>query len=157
MKIEAGIMYDNEVITGSSEIFRDMDPKAEIAIKQDTGRGSFIIGIRLIEPTSKTFVKLAWSAERTEDEKKVETETDKLFIKPQHLAIKVRESAQLEAVCDKKNGMTFIWNVKSPGGGSITDEGFYTAPSESGVYEITVEAQDNPDLKASVFIIVRDV
>lgn len=157
MKIDVGIMYDNEVLTGSSEIFQDQDPKAEIAVKQDTGRGSFVIGIRLIEPTSKTSVRLVWSAERTEDEKKQEVESDKLFIKPQHLAIKVRESAQLEAVCDKKNGMTFIWNVKSPGGGSITDEGFYTAPSESGVYEVTAEAQENPDMKASVFIIVRDV
>ena len=38
---------------GVGDMFYDMEVKAELAAKVDTAKGTFTIGVRMIEPTSK--------------------------------------------------------------------------------------------------------
>ena len=40
-----------------------MEVKAELAARLDASKGSFVIGVRLTEPTSKQFVNVHWRAE----------------------------------------------------------------------------------------------
>ena len=46
------------MLFGSSEIFEDDTPKAELAAKADISRGSFVIGLRLLEPTGQQTIRV---------------------------------------------------------------------------------------------------
>ena len=48
-----------------------------------------------------------------------------------------------------------VWKVKEHGG-TIDENGLYTAPNAAGVYEVTAESAAYPDVKASIFVIVRE-
>ena len=47
------------------------------------------------------------------------------------------------------------WKVKDHGG-TIDENGLYTAPNTAGVYEVTAESVAYPEVKASIFVIVRE-
>lgn len=156
VNIELSVQMDDLALCGSSEIFEELDPKVELAAKLDMTKGAFVIGARMIEATSSQKLLVRWVAERVGGAEQTGTERRKLYIRPGRVELKVRESAWLEAVCEESHGMTILWNVKSPDGGSITADGMYTAPNSSGVYEVTAQCQEAPELKSSLFIIVRD-
>ena len=46
------------------------------------------------------------------------------------------------------------FRVVDPEGGSVDNNGLYTAPSKEGVYEIRVEAVSDPTVYTHVFAIV---
>lgn len=155
--IQVGIeQEDRSVIYGSSEIFEDTDPMIELAVKIFPERGTFQIGGRLLEQIIKSGVNIRWNAILNAKEKVVEKETRKIFIKPSVLELAVRESHYLEVICSNMSDNTIEWKVK-PQGGSISENGMYTAPNTPGVYEVAAQSVAYPEVKASIFIIVRDV
>lgn len=154
--LSLSIQHDDLFYSGSSEIFEDMEVKAELAARLDASRGAFVVGLRLIEPTSVQWVDVYWRA-AADPAAQEETEREKhIYILPGKLELKVRESCYLEAVCENVPGATVLWNVTDPYGGSISSDGAYTAPNTAGVYEITAQCQDAPELKASLFVVVRE-
>ncbi len=153
--IQLSLMGEREMLFGSSEIFEDVSPKAELAAKADITRGSFVIGMRLLEPTGQQSVTIHWSAVLLEEEKESMDEPS-LTIRPDKLELHIRESRYLETVVKNIPGATILWEVKSPGGGSISRDGMYTAPNQAGVYEIQAWCQELPSIKASLYVIVRD-
>ena len=67
----------------------------------------------------------------------------------------MRESHYLEAVCTNMDDKTVEWSVQ-PHGGSISPNGMYTAPNIPGVYEVVVQSTAYPQVRASIFVVVRE-
>lgn len=154
--IQVGIEGENgEVTFGSSEIFEDTDPMIELAVKVFPERGTFQIGGRLLEQVIKSGVNIHWNAILNAEEKIVEKATRKIFIKPSVLELETRQSHYLEIVCSNMSDHTVEWKVKEHGG-TISENGMYTAPNTPGVYEVVAQSIAFPEVKASIFVIVRD-
>ena len=81
---------------GSGEIFNDMEVCAELAARLDTSKGSFVIGVRLTEPTSRQFINVCWRAEADFMPEDDESENKYMYIVPNKLELKVRESYYLK-------------------------------------------------------------
>lgn len=79
----------------------------------------------------------------------------RIFIKPNLLELTVRQSYHLEAVCENMAEKAVRWSVKDEGG-SVDANGLYTAPNLPGVYEIVAQSVAFPEVKASIFVIVRE-
>ncbi len=155
--MHVGIEGDEGVTTyGSSEIFEDMDVMIELAVRVFPERGTFQIGGRLREQVIKSGVSVHWTAIRQAEEKDKKKFTRKIFIRPGVLELATRESHYLEAVCTNMEDTTVEWNVQEQGG-TMSENGMYTAPNTAGVYEVVAKSTAYPDVKASIFVVVRDV
>ncbi len=145
----------NEVTFGSSEVFENENPCVEVAAKLNPAKGTFVIGARLIATTTKTSVDVKWTAIRDMEEIIAEKTKMKIFVKPNSLTLKTRESYYLEAVCSNMPDKTVQWSV-AENGGMIDSNGMYVAPNEPGVYEVLVQSVMYPEVKASIMVVVRE-
>ena len=141
---------------GSSEVFEDVEVRAELASKADMGKGSFVIGLRLLEPSSRQTISVHWRAVMADQEKGLQDQEKRIYIVPGKLEMKVRESYCLEAVCENLPGAEILWSTYGEDGGFISQDGVYTAPDVPGVYEVTASCLEAPKIKASLFVIVRE-
>ena len=80
-----------------------------------------------------------------------------LIIQPDILNLQIREGHYFEARIEDEVQKHIKWSVKEPEGGTIDSNGYYTAPNQSGVYEIIAESMEDRSLTATAFVIVRDV
>lgn len=152
----AGLEDEDGIVTyGSSEIFPDMDLLLELSVRVYPEKGTFQIAGRLREQVIKNGVSVHWTAMMHAEEKKTKKMTRKIFIKPGILEVAARESHYLEAVCINMDDKTVEWSVQEHGG-SISSNGMYTAPNMPGVYEVVVQSTAYPDVRASVFAVVRE-
>lgn len=145
---------EGEVTYGSSEVFEKKGIDAEIAANLSLQKGSFIIGIRLLSPTIQEKVKVYWTAIRDKEEVNYEKSNRRILIKPSILELYIRESHYLEAVCENMMEKKVKWMVKE-NGGTIDQNGMYTAPNTPGVYEVVAQSIAIPEITASIFIVVR--
>lgn len=150
---------DANIIFGSPEIFDEQGGEvlAESAAKADVTRGTFVVGLRLIRPTSARHVRIDWTAVRDTKEAVCDRETRRIFLRPDVCELEVRETRYFEAVFENVSDQRVRWSVKEPRGGAINENGMYTAPNDVGVYEVSVESVAHPELKASTYVVVRDV
>lgn len=156
VSMQAGLEgADGAVTYGSSEIFADMDVMLEVAVRTFPERGTFQIGARLREPAIKSGVTVHWLAVKREEEKEKKKLVRKIFIRPGVLELAVRESHYLEAVCTNMEDTSVVWSVQGQGG-TMSENGLYTAPNTPGVYEVVAESVAYPDVKASIFVVVRE-
>lgn len=159
--IGSAIMYvgleneDGVTTYGSSEIFEDMDLMLELAVRVYPERGTFQVAGRLREQVICSGVNVHWAAIMPAGEKVKKTITRKIFIKPSVLELKTRESYYLEAICENMEDTSVTWSVQDHGG-TISENGMYTAPNSPGVYEVVAKSAAYPDVKASIFVVVRD-
>lgn len=147
---------DGQVIYGSPEVFEEMSFRAETAARVNCEKGTFQIGIRLIEPTMTRFVRIDWMAVRDPAGPLHDMEEMELFIKPGILHIKTRESFFLKTEFHGTEPTEVVWSVKEEAGGSIEQNGKYTAPNLSGIYEVKAQSTVYEGLHASIFIVVRN-
>lgn len=149
---------DGSVVSGSSEIFEQEERPgvdAELAACQNPNNGSFIIGLRLLTATVEGMVTVHWTAVRDMAELVQEKSDRRIFIKPNLLELTVRQSHHLEAVCENMAEKAVQWSVKDEGG-FVDASGMYTAPNLPGVYEIVAQSVAFPEVRASIFVIVRE-
>lgn len=147
-----------KVVYGSSEIFeahKEKGADAELAACVNEEDGSFVIGVRLIAGKNGGRVKVHWTAFRDGEDMAVEKNEKRIYIKPNLLELKVRQSDSLEAVCENMVEKAVSWSVKDEGG-FIDEHGVYTAPNTAGVYEVVAQSIAYPQIKASIFVVVRD-
>lgn len=140
---------------GTTGIFRENIPQVELAARTDAQKGTFVIGIQMQAATPKERLRIHWTALRDRSELLEEKKERRIFIRPNVLNLNTRESYYLEAVCSNMTDTDLLWQVK-PGGGTIDENGMYTAPNTAGVYEVTAVSAAYPEIKASIFVIVRE-
>ena len=149
---------DSEIVFGATDIFEEGRNllQADMAAKVNVEKGTFTIGLRCLEPTSRHRVKIHWTA--VKDIKEVQKEQNEVVmqIRPDMLNLSVRDTYYFEAMIGGKVESRIKWSVQEPDGGTIDKNGMYTAPNKVGVYEIVGESMDYPEFKASTFVVVRD-
>src|SRR5437763_4161069 len=57
-------------------------------------------------------------------------------VAPPRAALQVGQSAQFSATVTGSSDKAAMWSVREAGGGFVTGEGFYTAPSSAGVFHV---------------------
>lgn len=152
------VSSDTETVYGSSSIFAEKrhDVSAEFAAKLNTEDGSFVIGMRLTEPTSVTSVRVHWTAVHSHSAD-VQQMHPRLLIKPDVISLNVMESVTFEVQFEQCAKQAVQWSIaEGARGGVITDGGAYTAPNTPGVYQIQVRAVES-GLQARAFVSVRDL
>ena len=149
---------DSPIICGSPEIFDEEggEVHAELAAKVDVTKGTFVVGLRLIAPTSARHVRIHWTAVRDTKEAVHDREQRRIFIRPDVCELEVRETCYFQALFENVSDQRVRWSVKEPQGGEIDENGLYTAPNTVGVYEIVAESLAHPELRASTYVVVRD-
>lgn len=155
--VTVGLVSDDLVNTyfGASGIFQEDIPQVELAVKTDAQKGTFVIGLQMQATTAKEKIKIHWTAIRDRSEILKEKKERRIFIRPNVLNLNTRESYYLEAVCSNMTDTSLVWKVKDKGG-TIDENGMYTAPNTAGVYEVTAVSVAYPEVKASIFVIVRE-
>lgn len=147
-----------KVVYGSSEIFEEDKEKgidAELAACVNEENGSFVVGARLLSSALGGKINVHWTVLRDKEDIVVEKNEKRIFIKPNLLELTVRQSHYLEAVCENMVEKAVSWSVKDEGG-FIDENGLYTAPNTSGVYEVVAQSVAFPEIRASIFVVVRD-
>ncbi len=146
---------DSETYFGAPGIFQEDVAQVELAAKADAQKGTFVIGLKMQATTSRDRLRIHWTAIRDRKELIEEKKERRIFIRPNVLNLNIRESYYLEAVCSNMPDTSLIWQVKDHGG-TIDANGMYTAPNTAGVYEVTAVSAAYPEVKASIFVIVRE-
>lgn len=150
---------DKKVIFGSNEIFDtgvgDQKIDAELAACLDEESGSFVIGARLLNTTVGGKISVRWTAIQDIKQNAADKKEKHIFIKPNLVELQVRQTQYLEAICENMLEKAVIWSVKD-NGGFIDQKGMYTAPNTPGVYEVLATSIAYPEVKASVFVVVRE-
>ncbi len=141
--------------SGSSEIFEDMTFKAETAVKLNREKGSFIIGVRFLEASAVQDIRVHWIAEKVPGMEVKDTEGH-IRVLPDKPELKVMQSRYFRADTENLEGMTILWEITTPNGGTITRDGYYTAPDVAGIYEICAFCQEMPKIRNSVYVIVHE-
>lgn len=154
--IQTGLVEEDGCVTyGSPEVFGEQKFRVETAVRTYEERGSFVIGIRLLETVTEGKLSVRWTAVRDTEEDREDKAEKRIFIKPGLLELGLRESFFLETTCVNMADRRILWSVKE-GGGFIDASGEYTAPNVPGVYEVTARSAAYPEVKASIFVVVRD-
>lgn len=163
---DAGGGTAGELLLGDASIFSADREKAagERVYQVSTGvkvlpeRGTFIVGLRLAEDTGLISLRVRWFAFRAgELDKQFQTRRagePMLLVNPDTIVLQPKATAHISPVFINMPGEACIFTVTDPEGGSIDNNGMYTAPSREGVYEIRVEAMSDPTLYTYAFAIV---
>lgn len=155
--MDTTIKRDGDIIFGNQNIFseKEIEVKAEIAVKIKVEKGTFIIGIRCLEDTITRQVNVHWIAIKDKKNNIIEKQEQKMTIRPDMKELSIREVYYFEAMIGEEIESRVIWKVKEIEGGTIDENGMYTAPNKAGVYEIMAQSKEDTRLKASTFVIVR--
>jgi len=147
---------------GNPEVFKDSDyntylPDCEISALCFEERGTFVVGVKLLETTTTLSLKVRWHAFKQPVPPAARKREDSyLFIKPDTIVVAPRETVYFKAIFYNTDETPCNWYVVEEGGGVIEPNGMYTAPNKEGVYEINVESVSDPSLRASAFVVVKE-
>lgn len=150
---ESGVFY------GDTDVFENesITVHASLAARADVTKGTFVIGLMLKETTVARTVQVHWMAVKDPQEGAEEDDNRSLCLKPDTMYLALRESYYFEPVFTGVSDTRVRFAVKDGEGGTIDENGMYTAPNIAGVFEVTAESIAYPELKASAFVAVRDM
>jgi len=164
-------VYDNNSIVpgdnrstiyGAANIFRDKEnslPNVDVAVKVLNDKGSFIVGVNLLDNVDQLILAFRWTAIKfpTEDDFGLEKEIENISIAATTptvvLGYKDNYFFDVEFSGIEKSGVTY--ELTEPNSGEITSEGVYTAPGKEGVYEIRISLTDIPVVCTYAYAIVK--
>ena len=153
---------NRSTIYGAANIFRDKEnalPNVDVAVKVLNDKGSFIVGVNLLDNVDQLILSFRWTAIKfpTEDDFGLENEIDNISITATTptvvLGYKDNYFFDVEFNGIEKSGVTY--ELTEPNSGEISSEGVYTAPSKEGVYEIRISLTDIPVVCAYAYAIVK--
>lgn len=156
--LSQGTRESGEEVFGNPDVFGDAAyPAVELAAKADLSRGSFVIGVKCLGQVEKKQLRVHWMAVKDNALQAGEKNIKHLKIVPDITNLQIRENHYFEAMIGDEVQKHVKWTVKEAEGGTIDSNGYYTAPNQSGVYEIIAESMEDPSLVAAAFVIVRDI
>ncbi|MEG1773773.1 MAG: hypothetical protein RR320_02845, partial [Oscillospiraceae bacterium] len=174
--VDVGIEYitsdkkkggNSEIILGDISIF-DQDAHADdseriykisTAVKVLPERGTFVVGVRPGDPAGPISIRVRWFAiklgEVNKQIKPKQSEGERmLMINPDTIVLQPKATAHISPVFINMPSEACVYKLADTEGGSIDQNGLYTAPSREGVYEIRVEAISDPTVYSHAFAIV---
>lgn len=157
---------DSEIVLGNAAIFEHAPREekeeriyqASTAVKVLPERGTFVVGVQLEQPTGLISLRMRWFAMRMEEvDRKPAARREgerMLLVNPDTLVLQPKSTAHISPAFINMPGEACAYSVVEPEGGTVDNNGVYTAPAREGVYEIRVEAMSDPSIYTHVFAIV---
>ncbi len=147
---------DMNILSGS--MFDSYLPKINVAVISYPQKGTFRIAVKCLEDSEHTFVGIQWWAVKNESTKinnPTEVSGVTISIVPDTIKIAPREKFKFSAQVNGTDNQECRWFVTEEKGGQIDIHGVYEAPTQEGVFEITVESVKYPNKKATAFVVVK--
>jgi len=174
--VEVGVEYittdtergvdNSEIILGDIRLFAAEEGKrgderiynVSTAVKVLPERGTFIAGVLPREASGLISLRIRWFAMRmTEVSKQIRSAHDGeryILINPDTIVVPPKGTAHISPVFINMPTEVCSFKMVDAEGGSIDNNGVYTAPAKEGVYEIRVEAISDPGIYTHAFAIV---
>lgn len=152
-----------ETILGDADLFGTDEAEVkqlqmQCAIKILPERGTFIVALRPKNKVVRTGIKVRWYACKAEDtSKNIEKLKNKqgiIMISPDTITTTPRGVVHIKPNFINMEEEACIYEVLEQAGGTIDNNGVYTAPTAEGVYEIKVSCISNPGIFAHAYIVV---
>ncbi|OEF97121.1 hypothetical protein [Desulfuribacillus alkaliarsenatis] len=153
------------LIFGENSIFKssqfDSDtPEYRMGALAYPDKGTFRIGLHLLEQGKQATMKVRWWAykdagEEQKDEGLWALKNIKISITPNTVTVAPREKVHLIANIEGTKNKECRWQVKENNGGTIDYNGVYEAPNAEGIYEIIAQSVKYPQKKASAYVVVK--
>lgn len=146
-------------IYGNSDLFKeDNHMKVETAVKVYNDKGSFQIAARLTGAQKSIVLLVHWVAVKfNNEETELEEEYADKRIVPKTSAVKLapKESHCFQVEFEHMNNSRLTYELTESESGEITQDGIYTAPDKTGVYEIHIYCTDMPEISTYVYAVVK--
>lgn len=156
----------SEIILGDVRLFASEGSLHEeeriynvsLAVKVLPERGTFVVAALPKETSGLISLRIRWFAMRlTEVSKQIRSGHDGeryILINPDTIVLPPKGTAHVSPVFINMPTEACNFKLIDPDGGSIDNNGVYTAPAKEGVYEIRVEAISDPAVYTHAFAIV---
>lgn len=156
----------SEIILGDSVLFaqdasqfnEERIYNVSHAVKILPERGTFVVAVLPRELSGLISLRIRWFATRcNEVNKQIRGGNDGekcILINPDTIVVAPKGSTHISPVFINMPSEACSYQVMDPEGGSVDNNGIYTAPAKEGVYEVKVEAISDPRIYAHAFIIV---
>lgn len=162
---EGGIFSIKKNFAGDMSVFEgtDFEPDlsgTKIGVIIYPERGTFRIGLKFLKDANVPAVKVNWWTVKTGSGSNAdisEVSGVTIRIDPNTITIGTREKYKFEAIISGTVSRECRWSVKDRDGGIIDANGVYMSPSQEGVYEVVVGMVKYPDIKASAFVVVKEM
>ncbi|KAB2951945.1 hypothetical protein F9B85_10325 [Heliorestis acidaminivorans] len=158
--------YGEEILVfGDNSIFNNIQyktklPEHRLGAQAYSDRGTFRIGLHLMEQANTPSLKVRWWAYKHPG---IEQKEDSLWalkhiriaIVPDTITVAPREKVHFVSAIEGTNNKECRWQVKEENGGTIDYNGLYEAPSTEGVFEVIAQSVKYPQKKTSAFVVVK--
>ncbi|MDL2232099.1 hypothetical protein LJC63_00775 [Ruminococcaceae bacterium OttesenSCG-928-L11] len=156
----------SEVILGEAALFAgDASGHSEEriyhvshAVKILPERGTFVVAVLPKEISGLISIRIRWFAMRyNEVNKQIRGAHDGekcILINPDTIIVAPKATAHISPVFINMPSEACNYEVLDPDGGTVDNNGIYTAPARDGVYEVKVSAISNAAIYAHAFVIV---
>ena len=173
--VDVGVEYitsdersgSSEILLGDISVFSEDSHTVDgerlydlsTAVKVLPERGTFIVGLRLDDPAGLISLRIRWFAMRLgEVSKQIKSGGGSgermLMVNPDTIVLPPKATAHISPVFINMPGEACSFRLLDAEGGSVDQNGLYTAPSREGVFEIRVETVSDPTVYTHVFAIV---
>ncbi len=154
-----------EIILGNKAIFADEENantervySVETAVKALPDRGTFIVGAKPGENTGLISLRIRWFAYKADEIgnefKPTGDNKPYILVNPDTIVIQPKGTAHISPIFVNMPTEPCNYSLVDGQGGSIDQNGVYTAPAKEGVYEVRIEAVSNPFIFTHAFVIV---
>lgn len=149
---DRSVFDDGELLTTS--------PKANVAVLVNPEKGTMKLGVKLLDKTEQTSIKVRWWAFRPsnnrvdEDVEVLLDDSIKVVISPPTAQVEPMGQFRFTAEIEGASSQEIRWFMAEEGSGTIDNNGLYTAPSKEGVYEVRAQSVKYERKSASAYIVV---
>lgn len=149
------------IIYGNTDLFADEQapvPKAELAVKVMSDRGSFMVAAKMLEETANALLMLRWMAYKIPaagDKLESDLKGKRIAAMPPTIVMGTRDSRYFNVRFHNMEPCTLTYTLTEKGSGEITTDGVYTAPAREGVYEIRIACTDDPLISTYAYAVVK--
>lgn len=132
---------------------------AETAVRVMSDKGSFIVGVRLLDNIDFLILTYRWVAIKfpNGNDLGVVEEYEGKSISPETPTVRMgtKESHYFGVRYNNMEKCSVTYEMTEPGTGEVTADGVYTAPTKPGVYEIRIYCTDMPVICTYAYAIVE--
>ncbi|MDY3819303.1 MAG: hypothetical protein SO019_09630 [Lachnospiraceae bacterium] len=149
-------------IYGNPDLFRDdanAAVDAETAVKVLNDKGSFVVGVKLLQNVDYLILSYRWVAIKFPAGNDLglpeNIEGKSISAETPTVVMGTKESHYFGVKFNNMDSSSLVYELTEPGSGEITADGIYTAPAKEGVYEVLIYCADYPSICTYAYAIVK--